>query len=252
MSPEEKSVIAGIFDRLAQAGNQPRDPEAEQLIAERLRAQPYAPYVMAQAIYVQEQALTSLTQQVEQLKAEVQQLSEELSRRPQQSGGFLSGLFGGGAQPAQQPRQGYANAADAQAPGGAPGGPWGRGSVPQAGGPWNQQPQFQQGGPMASRFGGGGGFGGGGSGFLGTAMTTALGVAGGMMIANAVSHAFSGAGSEASKLAEGLGLGDTAKAEPPKETAANDTAGANDGWQNASYDDGGDDFGGGLDDSDFA
>lgn len=248
MSPEEKSVIAGIFDRLQQAENQPRDAEAERFIAERLRAQPYAPYVMAQAIYVQEQALANLSQQVEQLRAEV----EELSQRPQQSGGFLSGLFGGGApQPAPQPRRGFG--ADAEGPGGAQGGPWGRGSVPQAGGPWGgqpQQPQFQQGGPMGSRFGGGG-FGGGGSGFLGTAMTTALGVAGGMMIANAVSSAFSGAGGEASKMAEGLGLGDTAKAEPAKETAPADDAGANDGWQDASYDDGGDDFGGGFDDSDF-
>ncbi|ALK10283.1 DUF2076 domain-containing protein [Blastochloris viridis] len=239
MSPEEKSVIAGIFDRLSQAENQPRDPDAERFIAERLRTQPYAPYVMAQAIYVQEQALANLSQQVEQLKAEV----EELSRRPQQSGGFLSSLFGGGSQPAPQPRADYANAQ-------APGGQFGRGSVPQAGpqaaGPWGQQPQ--QGGPMQSRFGGGGG-----SGFLGTAMTTALGVAGGMMIANAVSSAFSGG--QAAKLAEGAGASEAGKDEAAKDTASQDPAAADDSWQSASYDDGGDggdDFGGGFDDEGFA
>ena len=42
MTPQERDVIAGIFDRLKQAANQPRDPEAENFIAERLRAQPYA------------------------------------------------------------------------------------------------------------------------------------------------------------------------------------------------------------------
>ena len=58
MTPQERDVIAGIFDRLKQAANQPRDPEAERYIAERLREQPYAPYAMAQSVYVQEQALT--------------------------------------------------------------------------------------------------------------------------------------------------------------------------------------------------
>eukprot|EP01035_Chromulina_nebulosa_P064895 gene64895-88769_t len=54
MTPQERDVIAGIFDRLKQAANQPRDPEAENYIAQRLREQPYAPYAMAQAVYVQD------------------------------------------------------------------------------------------------------------------------------------------------------------------------------------------------------
>jgi hypothetical protein len=90
MTPQERDVIAGIFDRLKQAANQPRDPEAERLIAERITQQPYAPYVMAQAVYVQEQALENLNREVETLRAEV----AELRSQPQQ-GGFLSGLFGG-------------------------------------------------------------------------------------------------------------------------------------------------------------
>lgn len=244
MSPEEKSVIAGIFDRLAQAENQPRDAEAERFIAERLRTQPYAPYVMAQAIYVQEQALANLNREIEQLKAQVEELSQ---RPPQGSGGFLSGLFGGG-QP-EPPRRPDASAGPGSGP--APG-PWGRSSVPPTGaGPWSgQQPQFQQ-QPGQSRFGGGGG-----GGFLATAMTTALGVAGGMMIANAVSHAFSGPG-EAAKLAEGSGASEAKESATP---ASSDAAPADEGggWQDASLDDdpGGDDFGdfdgGGFDDSGFA
>ncbi len=91
MTPQERDVIAGIFDRLKQAANQPRDAEAEKLIADRVREQPYAPYVMAQAVHVQEQALMNLQAQVEQLQAQVR----ELQSQPAQGGGFLSGLFGG-------------------------------------------------------------------------------------------------------------------------------------------------------------
>ena len=56
MTPQERDVILGIFDRLRQAETSSRDPLAEALIAERLKQQPYAPYIMAQQIYAQEQA----------------------------------------------------------------------------------------------------------------------------------------------------------------------------------------------------
>lgn len=177
MSPEEKNVIAGIFDRLAEVADQPRDPEAERLIAERVRAQPYAPYAMAQTIHIQEQALSNLQQEVEALRAEI----EEASRRQRQSSGILGALFGGGAAPPRET---------------PPGGPWGSrgapdprwGGVPAAG-PWQQpmQPPMPQGG-----------------GFLSGALTTALGVAGGVMIANAVSNAFAHGGAS-SRLSEGVG-----------------------------------------------
>src|SRR5687768_7653904 len=104
MTPQERDVIAGIFDRLKQAANQPRDPEAETFIASRLSEQPYAPYAMAQAVYVQEQALTNLQAQVEELQAQVRGLQEQTAQpAPAQSGGFLSGIFGGGAQAPTRP-----------------------------------------------------------------------------------------------------------------------------------------------------
>src|SRR5918993_5543657 len=92
MNDQERQVISDIFRRLEQVANQPRDPEAERLIAEKLREQPYAPYAMAQAVYVQEQALANLQAENEHLRAEL----DQASRRPQQ-GGFLSSIFGGGA-----------------------------------------------------------------------------------------------------------------------------------------------------------
>lgn len=191
MTPQERDVIAGIFDRLKQASNQPRDPEAERFIAERLAQQPYAPYAMAQSVYVQEQALLNMQSQIEQLQAQVQQLQSQ----PPQQGGFLSGLFGGGAQarppvpapqpmPApqgmQRPPMGAPGMAMAPQQGGpAQGGPWaGQQPGQQPAGPWGgaaaQAPQRQ------------------GGGFMQTAMVTAAGVAGGMVLGSVLMNAFQG------------------------------------------------------------
>jgi hypothetical protein len=116
MNQQERQVISDIFDRLMQAANQPRDPEAERFIAEKLREQPYAPYAMAQSIFVQEQALANLNQQVEQLRAEV----EEQRQQPQGGGGFLSSIFGGGGGASRSGRDAWAQPRRARAaPGGA-------------------------------------------------------------------------------------------------------------------------------------
>jgi hypothetical protein len=156
MTPQERDIIGGIFDRLRQAEGQPRDPQAEAFIAERIRMQPYAPYIMAQTIYMQEQALANLQGQI-----------EELQRRPApQQGGFLSSLFGGGQRQAPPPPA-YQQQPMGGPPMGQPGGPW------QGGPGMAQQPQRQ------------------GMGFLGTAAAAAVGVAGGMMAANALQNAFS-------------------------------------------------------------
>ena len=77
MNEQERQVIDDIFRRLEQVANQPRDPEAERFIAEKLRQQPYAPYAMAQAVFVQEQALTNLQAENEQLRAELEQASRQ-------------------------------------------------------------------------------------------------------------------------------------------------------------------------------
>src|SRR5919205_3702356 len=100
MNSQERDVIDDIFRRLQQAADQPRDPEAERFIADRVRSQPYAPYAMAQLIYVQEEAIKSLNQQLEELRAEV-----ERARSQPQSGGFLSSIFGGGSRPEPQPQR---------------------------------------------------------------------------------------------------------------------------------------------------
>jgi hypothetical protein len=177
MTPEERQVITGIFERLKAAENHPRDPEAERLIADLVASQPYAPYAMAQSIYVSEQALANLGRRVEELE---HQLQEARSHAQPQSGGFLSSLFGGSPRPDAQPspargapspwgtpQQGYGQGPQGYAP--APQG-YAPGLAPQAG-PWGGQPQ--------------------GGGFLQSAMTTAAGVAGGMVLANVLTGSFS-------------------------------------------------------------
>lgn len=225
MTPQERDVIAGIFDRLKQAANQPRDPEAENFIAERLREQPYAPYAMAQAVYVQEQALGNLNQQVESLLAKLRDAEKRASEATAQpaAGGFLSGIFGGGS----VPRTGSVPSVTPRADTAAPSGAWNtqpQGQPTQAGpmqaapaqaaapmqpGPWSNQPQQAPGR---------------GGGFMASALSTAAGVAGGVVLGNVLANAFSGAGG-ASKAATPAAAADT-----------NANAGAN--TQQAAYDQG--------------
>ncbi len=222
MNEQERQIIGGIFERLRQVEGQQRDPEAERFIADRVAAQPYAPYAMAQAIYIQEQALTNQQQELEALRAEVEQL-----RSQPKGGGFLSSLFGGDPRPApgMAPRQSYQ---DGQGFGGPQGHP---GMQPQQGGPWGGQQAGAPGpwGQQAQRPGGG---------FLASAMTTAAGVAGGMLVANALSSAFGGG----SKGSESAGAGDTGQAQA-QEASHQQPEPQND-FQQASYDDGGYDSGG--------
>lgn len=194
MTPQERDVIAGIFDRLKQAANQPRDPEAENFIAERLREQPYAPYAMAQAVYVQEQALANLSQQVEALQGQLRdaekRASEAAAAAQPAAGGFLSGIFGGGSVPRTGSVPSVPPRSDAAAPSGAwntqPQGQPMQAPPMQAGGaqpgPWSNQPQ-----QAAGR----------GGGFMASALSTAAGVAGGVVLGNVLANAFSGAGGAA-------------------------------------------------------
>jgi uncharacterized protein len=231
MNNQEREVIADIFKRLEQVADQPRDPEAERLIAERLRAQPYAPYAMAQAIFVQEQALTNLNGRVQQLETEL----AEARRGSRSSGGLLGSLFGGGREPERPAPGRFGQGGPGM--GGRPG-PWGGGQS----GPWGGQPGMMgQPGFGAQR---------GGSGFLGTAMATAAGVAGGMMLGSALSNAF-GAGSEGGGQGLFGGGSDAAQANAGGQDAADlspfGQGGDSAGLQDASYDpteDFGSDFGG--------
>ena len=96
MTPEERQMLAGLFDRVASTASTPRDPQAEAFIADAVRAQPHAPYVLAQTVLVQQQALENASRRLAELEAQTK-------AAPQQETSFLGSigrsLFGGG-QPA--------------------------------------------------------------------------------------------------------------------------------------------------------
>ncbi|MBS0879687.1 DUF2076 domain-containing protein [Pantoea sp. JGM49] len=165
MQNEEQQLIDNLFSRLKQAETQsgPRDAGAEQLIKQHLQSQPGAPYYMSQAILIQEAALKKLNAQVADLENRLAQAQQQQQQAPQQSsGGFLSSLFGGGSrQSAPQQQQPV----------------WG--SAPQQPQQQYAQPQQQYAAPPAR-----------GTGFLGGALQTAVGVAGGVVMADMLTSMF--------------------------------------------------------------
>ncbi|MGG5810639.1 DUF2076 domain-containing protein [Falsiroseomonas sp. CW058] len=191
MTDEERRIITGYVERVSGAAQQaparpaspwgalggqqqqpaaqplpPVDPEADRLIADLFARYPEARYRITQTAFVQEHALVEMQNRIQQLEWEV----ENARRQGQatQNRGMLGGLFGGGgSRPAPMPPR--------------------------------PQPQYPPGyNPAAMQQGGG-------RGFLGTAMMTAVGVAGGMMLGNALMGAFAGGG--AAQAAEAAGAG---------------------------------------------
>lgn len=214
MSPEERQLLVGLFERTKSAAAGPRDQEAETFIAEQVKQQPAAPYLLAQTVIVQEQALQGANARIQELEAQV----KDLQSKP--AGGFLGGLFGGGQRQAPSPQR--------SAP---PTGPWGapQGRNPVAGGyapqGWGQQQQPSDGG-----------------GFLKGALGTAAGVAGGVLLADGIRSLFSHGSGYGGMANLGIGSGFT----PTGETTVinnyyGDEPGSQFGGQDAGYDQGYDD-----------
>lgn len=190
MHAEEKNLIDGLFSRLRDAEGQsaPRESQAEALINEHIARQPAAPYYMAQAIVVQENAIQQLDARVKELEAQIETLKRTPSAPQQSSGGFLSGLFGGGRSQPQQPASAPASAPPARSG-------WHEPAVGNRNG-FGQQPGFGQ----QAGFGQRGAHAPQGGGFLSGALQTAAGVAGGMVLGNLLMDMFQG--DETEKVAE--------------------------------------------------
>jgi hypothetical protein len=158
----------------------PVDPEADRLIGDLFTRYPSARYRMAQLAFVQEHALTEAQNRIQRLEWELQQArqaAQQAQQQPGSGGGFFSGLFGGGSRSSAPPPQG------------GPGPAWNQGAQ------GNYQPNYQQAYPPPPQYSPGyqpGMFQRPGSGFLGSALTTAAGVAGGLVAGNALMNLFSG------------------------------------------------------------
>jgi len=180
MTPQERDLIDGLFDRLSRVEGQPRDPEAERAIAEGLRRAPHAIYPLVQTVLVQDEALKAANAHIEQLQAALGQTAEG------QQPGFLDSirdsLFGRGPErrAGSVPSVGPATRTNyAPPPSGPVQGGYGQGGY--------AQPGFGQGGA--------GGFGqSAGPSFLGTAAAAAAGMVGGSLLLNGIRSMFGGGG----------------------------------------------------------
>ena len=179
MTPEERQMLADLFDRVNAAGATPRDPEAETFINNAVRGAPFTPYVLAQTVLVQQRALEAAAQRLADLDAAARQAAQN-----EEHGSFLGNLgktiFGAGAPPPQRPasapQPGPSYAPQQPPQGYPPAPPPGYGSAPSGppAGPWAQ--------PAPSR----------GGGFLANAASTAAGVAGGVALGNLLGGLFGG------------------------------------------------------------
>jgi hypothetical protein len=183
MTPEERQMLGGLFQRVNSAAATQRDPEAESFIGDAVRAAPHAPYVLAQTVLVQQQALEAAANRISQLESAAQQGAQQSEDHGSFLGNLGKSIFGSGpSSPPPRPDpnpQAYQRAAPPSPPPGyAPpqGGyppPPPQGYPPQPG-PWGQ-PQ-----PSA------------GGGFLQNAASTATGVAGGVVLGNLLGGLFGG------------------------------------------------------------
>jgi uncharacterized protein len=164
MTPQEQELLSELFDRLAKSETNPRDLDAERMIADGLRRAPHAVYALVQTALVQDEALKRANARIEELQA------QGGSQEQQRGGSFLDSMRDavlGRTEP--------------------------RGSAPPAPS-YRPQPQYP---PQAPSYPPGQspapvmgpGFGAGGS-FLGTAASTAAGVIGGGLLLNSIRSMF--------------------------------------------------------------
>jgi uncharacterized protein len=179
MTPEERQLIAGLFERMRSYGTPDKDREAEALITQSVRANPDAPYMLVQSVLVQEQALQAANDRVTQLEDELRAVRGD-ERPPARSGGFLSGVWNSGRR-GDEPRSSVPQVGSRAAPP----------AYEDRGTPWSQSaPPPQQQAPQAA----------GGGGFMKSALATAAGVAGGMLVADSLRNMLGGAHASPSHL----------------------------------------------------
>ena len=179
MTPDEQRMIQDLFQRLASQGAVSKDPQADRVISDALRSNRDAGYMLVQTALVYEHQMEEQELRIRDMEDQIADLqSRGTAAAPAAGGGsFLGGRIGSA-----------------------------RSSVPPVsapqGSPWQTAPQQQPAAPQRS-----GWFGGGGQqaapapmaqapaasgGFMRSALQTAAGVAGGMMVANSLSGLFGG------------------------------------------------------------
>ena len=171
MTPQEQQMLQGLTDRINQTVLQDKDPEAEQFLSQSLGRNPDAIYILAQTVLVQQYALAQAKKQLDDAKQQVQQAQQQ----PVKHTSFLGSLLGTDEPrqpppppPQQQQQQQYQ-------------------PVPNYPPQQYGQPQYAQPGYGAPQ----------GSGFLGSALRTAGGVAAGALAFEGIESLMHGFGEHA-------------------------------------------------------
>ena len=175
MNSDERQMISDLFQRMRSYGPPDKDRDAEALITQQIRANPDAPYMLVQSVLVQEQALEAANARLQDLEDQLRSMEESAQPRGGRSGGFLGGFWGN-------------RGAEEQ-----------RSSVPQVGAratpsvydrrsddgrsPWAQGANAQQAQSAPAPAGGG---------FMRSALATAAGVAGGVLVADSLRNMLGG------------------------------------------------------------
>ena len=179
MTPQERQLVDELFDRLAGLENNPRDRDAERVIADGVRRAPHAVYALVQTALVMDEALKRANARIEELQSQVS------AEEPPQQGGFLDSMRDA-VLGRREPRGSVPNVrTQATQPSSAAAAPY----QSQAGYP-SQTP------PYPAAFGSGGSF-------LGTAASTAAGVIGGGLLLNSIRSMFG----DHAGLAHAAGIG---------------------------------------------
>jgi hypothetical protein len=235
MTNEERDLITQFIQRVAgapaRAGSVPAtapalppiDPEADALIAHLMQRHPEARYRLAQTAFVQEHALAEAQNTINRLQWELDQArAQPMPTQPTPA----PSPWGAAAQAPQQPR-GLFGGMFAGRPSAPP--PPGMGRARTAPPPPSHAPGYQPG--MFQRQGG--------SGFLGSALTTAAGVAGGLVVGNMLMNAFSGGNAaqaaDSSPWTNPTGATDPAPQDTWQDAGHHDEADT--GWTDAGIDD---------------
>jgi uncharacterized protein len=183
MTPQERQLIAQLFDRLATLESSPRDPDAEAMIREGWRRAPNAAYALVQTVLLQDEALKAANARIQQYEQ-----GGEPPREPEQRG-FLDSMrdsiFGRDEPRGSVPRVPPRGLPPQETRQDTRQDPWGRqGAQPGSG--YGAPPGYQGGTMQPPPPSGGGGS------FLGTAAAAAAGVIGGSLLMNGIRSAMGG------------------------------------------------------------
>ncbi|MEA2829953.1 MAG: uncharacterized protein QOF22_701 [Bradyrhizobium sp.] len=212
MTPQERQLVDGLFDRLSKVENGPRDSDATAAIAQGLRNAPNAVYALVQTVLLQDEALKRANSRIQELEA---------GSAPQQnqSGGFLDSmrdaLFGQGeprssvpnVPPPERTSRPVWNSGQVMQQGQSPGlnqGQYNQGQYNP--GQYNQAPYGQPYGAPQAPMGGGGGS------FLGTAAAAAAGMVGGSLLLGGIRSMMGGSHQA---FGDTAGFGDRAIGQTP-------------------------------------